>query len=143
MENDNPKTEVVLMLNVGSDLLSVNDTHCTDFHLRLQLFVIEWLNLPDDERPSLIQVYLEEPDLAGHEGGPDSQMVRTAMITVDGITNYFTTRLLEEGLMGCINLVIVSDHGMQTINSSRAVIMEEILPQPFNEALFTGAIAHI
>lgn len=33
--------------------------------------------------------------------------------------------------------------GMQTINSSRAVIMEEILPQPFNEALFTGAIAHI
>lgn len=39
MENDNPKTEVVLMLNVGSDLLSVNDTHCTDFHLRLQLFV--------------------------------------------------------------------------------------------------------
>uniref|UniRef100_A0A915BGV6 Extracellular Endonuclease subunit A domain-containing protein n=1 Tax=Parascaris univalens TaxID=6257 RepID=A0A915BGV6_PARUN len=105
--------------------------------------VIEWLNLPDDERPSLIQVYLEQPDLAGHEGGPDSQMVRTAMITVDGVTNYFTNRLLEEGLMGCVNLVIVSDHGMQTINSSRAIIMDEILPQPFNEALFTGAIAHI
>ncbi|VDM48002.1 unnamed protein product [Toxocara canis] len=105
--------------------------------------VIEWLNLPDDERPSLIQVYVEQPDAAGHEGGPDSQIVRTAMVSMDGILNYFTEKLLEEGLMGCINLVIVSDHGMQYINSSRAVVMEELLPQPFNEALFTGAIAHI
>lgn len=37
--------------------------------------------------------------------------VRTAMITIDAIINYLTERLLEKGLMGCVNLVLLSDHG--------------------------------
>lgn len=37
--------------------------------------LIKWLKLPDNERPSLIQVYFEEPDSAGHMSGPNSQTV--------------------------------------------------------------------
>lgn len=34
------------------------------------------------------------------------------MILIDGMINYLTQRLLEEGLMGCINLILLSDHGL-------------------------------
>ncbi|KAL3990237.1 Type I phosphodiesterase / nucleotide pyrophosphatase family protein [Acanthocheilonema viteae] len=77
--------------------------------------LIEWLTLPDDERPSLIQAYFEEPDQAGHEGGPDSHMVRTAMILMDGMINYLINRLTEKGLMGCINFILLSDHDSDNV----------------------------
>lgn len=105
--------------------------------------LLEWLNLPEDERPSLIQLYMEEPDASGHKDGPDSQRVRTGVITMDGILNYLTTRLSDEGLLGCVNLILVSDHGMQYINYTRAVVMDSYLPANFNESLFTGVVAHI
>ncbi|VDK64656.1 unnamed protein product [Anisakis simplex] len=79
--------------------------------------VIEWLNLADDQRPSLIQVYIEQPDAAGHIGGPDSEVVKTAMITADAVVGYLTNRLLHEGLMGCVNLILVSDHGLFTVTT--------------------------
>ncbi|VDK46829.1 unnamed protein product, partial [Anisakis simplex] len=105
--------------------------------------VLEWLNKPDDQRPSLIQFYIEQPDHAGHEAGPTSELVKKGMKIADDALKYFVEKLVEEKLMGCINLIIVSDHGMQTIEPSRAVIMDKILPQPFTQALFTGALAHI
>ncbi|VDO11274.1 unnamed protein product [Brugia timori] len=77
--------------------------------------LIKWLKLPDGERPSLIQAYFEEPDYAGHMGGPDSQTVRTAMILMDGMINYLISRLTEEGLMGCINFILLSDHDADNI----------------------------
>lgn len=38
--------------------------------------VIEWLKLDDNRRPSIINLYLEEPDGSGHKGGPGSEEVR-------------------------------------------------------------------
>ncbi|MCP9262901.1 hypothetical protein DINM_006272 [Dirofilaria immitis] len=77
--------------------------------------IIKWLKLPNNERPSLIQVYFEEPDIAGHMSGPDSQAIRTAMIFMDGMINYLTRQLIDEGLMGCINLILLSDHDEDNI----------------------------
>uniref|UniRef100_A0A183USX0 Venom phosphodiesterase 2 n=1 Tax=Toxocara canis TaxID=6265 RepID=A0A183USX0_TOXCA len=104
---------------------------------------IEWLNMPEDERPSLVMVYMEEPDSAGHMAGAESQQVRTASITVDGMINYLTRRLINEGLIGCINVIILSDHGMQTIDPSRAVILKDILEPSFNGSLFDGVVGQI
>ena len=36
---------------------------------------LEWLDLPQDERPATINTYLYQPDKAGHKFGPDSQKV--------------------------------------------------------------------
>lgn len=40
--------------------------------------------------------------------------VRTALITVDGIINYLVRRLIAEDLMSCINLILISDHGLSS-----------------------------
>lgn len=37
--------------------------------------VIEWLDRPSTERPSLITLYFEEPDSTGHKDGPSSSTV--------------------------------------------------------------------
>src|SRR5579872_6274792 len=34
--------------------------------------VLEWLALPEAQRPSIVTLYLEEVDHAGHDSGPDS-----------------------------------------------------------------------
>src|SRR5262249_7899325 len=41
--------------------------------------VLEWLRLPDAERPSFIALYYEDVDHAGHESGPASQETRAAV----------------------------------------------------------------
>ncbi|VDK27867.1 unnamed protein product, partial [Gongylonema pulchrum] len=105
--------------------------------------VIEWLNLPESERPTLIHVYFDEPDSAGHDAGPDADEVRTAVISVDETINNLTRRLLDEGLMGCINLILLSGHGMERINSSRNVVAMDYLGANFSDLFFDGPVARI
>lgn len=37
--------------------------------------VTEWLLLPDDKKPDIITLYFDEPDHAGHQKGPDGELV--------------------------------------------------------------------
>uniref|UniRef100_A0A915PLN4 Uncharacterized protein n=1 Tax=Setaria digitata TaxID=48799 RepID=A0A915PLN4_9BILA len=105
--------------------------------------VIRWLKLPKDERPTLIQLYFEEPDWAGHDKGPHSQKVRTALLLMDGIINYLTRQLIEEGLIGCINIILLSDHGMQQMEKSKSIAMADYIGKNFSEIFFDGVVARI
>jgi predicted AlkP superfamily pyrophosphatase or phosphodiesterase len=72
--------------------------------------VIEWLKLPETDRPHFITLYYSEPDHEGHEFGPDAPQTRAAVLKVDGLIGK-----LKAGLDGThlpIDLVVVSDHGM-------------------------------
>uniref|UniRef100_A0A0M3IUH6 NUC domain-containing protein n=2 Tax=Ascaris lumbricoides TaxID=6252 RepID=A0A0M3IUH6_ASCLU len=104
---------------------------------------IEWLNMPEHERPTLIMLYMEEPDIAGHKAGAESQNVQTANVIVDGMINYLTKRLINEGLIGCVNILILSDHGMQTIDPSRVVILSNLFNTSFNGTIFGGVVSRI
>jgi alkaline phosphatase D len=42
--------------------------------------VLEWLNMPEEERPDFISVYISAVDTAGHNGGVNSQLVSTRII---------------------------------------------------------------
>ncbi|VDK74835.1 unnamed protein product [Litomosoides sigmodontis] len=103
--------------------------------------IINWLKLPDDERPSLIHAYFEEPDAAGHKFGPHSQEVRTTMITMDGIINYLVRRLLEEDLMSCVNLILISDHGMQQMEKANFIAATNYTKVRPNDLFFSGTMA--
>ncbi|CAK5071199.1 unnamed protein product [Meloidogyne enterolobii] len=52
-----------------------------------------------------------QPDTAMHREGPDSDAVNSALIYVDAMINYLMHQLDDNGLLGCINIVILSDHG--------------------------------
>lgn len=75
--------------------------------------VIAWLKLPAEQRPHFITLYYSQVDHAGHEFGPDSPKTAAAVKEVDALMG-----TLEKDLNALhlpIDLIIVSDHGMEKI----------------------------
>jgi alkaline phosphatase D len=75
--------------------------------------VLNWLKLPDANRPHLILSYFSDVDSAGHKYGPDSKEVKEAVLGIDRSIG----RLLDglETIDLPVNIIVVSDHGMAPI----------------------------
>jgi alkaline phosphatase D len=77
---------------------------------------VAMLNLPPAERPHLITIYYSEPDHEGHEFGPDAPETRAAVLKMDGQIGKLRAALESTGLP--VDLVVVSDHGMEKTEGS-------------------------
>jgi predicted AlkP superfamily pyrophosphatase or phosphodiesterase len=75
--------------------------------------VIAWLKLPPEQRPHFITLYYSNVDHAGHEFGPDSPQTAEAVKHVDELMGTLEKDLTALHLP--LDLVIVSDHGMERI----------------------------
>ena len=75
--------------------------------------VLDWLRLPEAERPHFVTLYYSEPDHEGHEFGPDAPETRAAVRKVDALVGRLKAGLDATGLP--IDLVVVSDHGMAKV----------------------------
>jgi predicted AlkP superfamily pyrophosphatase or phosphodiesterase len=89
--------------------------------------VLSWLDLPSDKRPSFITVYFSSVDDAGHDGGPDSKEVITAIQEIDGVLGLLLQGLKERNILNKINIIIVSDHGMTAISSDRVIFLDDYI----------------
>ncbi|EPB79418.1 type I phosphodiesterase / nucleotide pyrophosphatase [Ancylostoma ceylanicum] len=79
--------------------------------------IVDWLLMPPETCPGLITAYLDQPDSAGHYQIDDKD-IEFQLAILDTNLRYLMDRLDDKGLLGCINLVIVSDHGMQKTNNT-------------------------
>ena len=87
--------------------------------------VIEWLELPLDQRPRLVCLYFNEPDHAGHVYGADSKEVNEQIEASDYILGYLINSLKELDIYDNINIVIVSDHGMVDVSEDRVINIDD------------------
>ena len=87
--------------------------------------VLHWLDLPTAERPSLITLYFGEIDSKSHRYGPDSAQVGEALGRVDAHLGRLIRGLEERELLGRVNVVVVSDHGMTATSSERLIVLDE------------------
>jgi predicted AlkP superfamily pyrophosphatase or phosphodiesterase len=78
--------------------------------------VIAWLKLPAADRPHFITLYFSEPDGAGHETGPESEQTAAAVRRVDSAVGTLAAAL--KALHLPIDLIVVSDHGMETVQGN-------------------------
>ena len=78
--------------------------------------VIAWLKLPDEQRPHFITLYYSNVDHAGHEFGPDTPQVAEAVRHVDELIGRLHADL--DALHMPIDLIVVSDHGMERVQGS-------------------------
>jgi TonB family protein len=76
--------------------------------------VVAWLQLPPEQRPHFITLYYSNVDHAGHSYGPESEEVRAAVHHLDDMVGELDQRLTALHLP--IDLVVVADHGMVTLN---------------------------
>ncbi len=87
--------------------------------------VLEWIDLPDAERPDFITLYFSKVDSRGHRYGPEHEEVGQALYEVDGYIERLFDGLDERGLHGSANVIITSDHGMSPISPDRTILLDE------------------
>ncbi|RAL68569.1 hypothetical protein DID88_007292 [Monilinia fructigena] len=98
--------------------------------------ILELLDKPGQEdsqaeiaemRPQLIAAYVPNVDQDGHLYGPNSTEIRTTISEVDNMLDHLFRGLEARNLTNIVNVVIVSDHGMATTDTSRLIQLEDII----------------
>jgi len=89
--------------------------------------VLDWLKLPDGKRPSFLTLYYSEVDNAGHDDGPESEEVRTAVSNVDRSIGELVAGVKAIGLDDRVHYVVVSDHGMAALSPDRMIVLDTLV----------------
>lgn len=89
--------------------------------------VIGWLKLPYEKRPKFITLYFEETDTKGHDFGPISPEIDSAISLCDQLFGYLIEQLQQINLKDSINILIVSDHGMTEIDKNKIIVLKNYL----------------
>uniref|UniRef100_A0A8C1RE28 Ectonucleotide pyrophosphatase/phosphodiesterase 1 n=1 Tax=Cyprinus carpio TaxID=7962 RepID=A0A8C1RE28_CYPCA len=95
------------------------------------------------DRPDFYTLYLEEPDYAGHRHGPMSTQVIEALLNVDRLLGMLMEGLKERQLHRCVNLVLVSDHGMEEASCKKAVFVSDYLENIDDITVIQGPAARV
>ena len=89
--------------------------------------VLAWLELPVASRPHLITTYMSDVDHAGHTYGPDDPHVQSAILSVDSALGRLLDGLEKSPRRKDTYVILVSDHGMATYESSTYRRMRDVI----------------
>lgn len=90
--------------------------------------VISWLERPENERPQLIMFYFEDPDGTTHHDDPiNGNETHRIVKYCDSLVGVLDRRLQALPFAQNIHLIVVSDHGMSLVDSSRTVYTQDYL----------------
>ncbi|MDK1287585.1 ectonucleotide pyrophosphatase/phosphodiesterase [Pseudoalteromonas umbrosa] len=87
--------------------------------------IIEWLKLEKSQRPRFVAGYFSLVDDMGHDFGPDAAETYQAVQEVDKLIGQLWSRLKSE-VDHDVNLVLVSDHGMVSVDPEKTIILEKL-----------------
>lgn len=102
--------------------------------------VLAWLRLPAAERPRLLTLYFDAVDDASHGNGPDSAPARTARAAVDAALGQLLDGLRAARQLDATNLVIVSDHGFETVPPGHSIAVDAMVPDAIAQAVSVGQV---
>ena len=87
--------------------------------------LLSWLSLPAAERPDFATLYFDIVDTNGHRGGPDSDLLKQALVEVDAAMAKLVEGLAARNLSA--NIIVVADHGMTAISADRVIFLDDIV----------------
>ncbi|KAI0086990.1 Phosphodiest-domain-containing protein [Irpex rosettiformis] len=93
--------------------------------------LMEWIDLPLEQRPQLIMAYEPSLDQAGHSTGPYSALVNRTLEKVDVFAKELQESLEARNLTDIVDVVFVSDHGMTDTSHPELLYMDDILGDGF------------
>ena len=106
--------------------------------------ILAWLDLPAEKRPTVLTLYFSDVDDAGHEFSPDAEETRYAVLNVDENIGRLVDGLKRRKILGKVNIIIVSDHGMATVNRNNSIFLDDIFDfDKTDKILWTGEIVQI
>jgi predicted AlkP superfamily pyrophosphatase or phosphodiesterase len=89
--------------------------------------LLAWLDGPADQRPGAAFLYLDEVDIAGHAFGPSSPQTNAAIAINDTAIGRLIAGLKSRGLYEGANLIVLSDHGMGSVDLSKIVYVDQLV----------------
>ncbi len=89
--------------------------------------VIDWLKMPEAERPHLITLYFSSPDHEGHSFGPHAEQTEQAVLKADTLLANLMKGIESAKLP--VNVILVSDHGMYelTVEEETYIFIDELV----------------
>lgn len=86
--------------------------------------VIEWMDGKNgnhsDTPANCVFIYFPQPDINGHQWGPFHEKTKEVIRKLDSTLAYFLTQVHKVvNREDELNLIVLSDHGMAEVNSSR------------------------
>ena len=87
--------------------------------------VMQWLGLPEAERPHMITLYYSNVDHAGHTFGPDAPETGAAVKHVDAMIGELQEKIKASGVP--VDLIVVSDHGMIAFKDRNFVALDKMV----------------
>lgn len=87
--------------------------------------VLSWLDLPVEKRPQMITLYFSDADDAGHEFSPDAEETKYAALNADRYVERLMNGLKQRKIDDEANVIVVSDHGMATVNSQNTTFLDD------------------
>ena len=104
--------------------------------------VLEWLR--SDRPPHFISLYFAAIDTIGHAHGPFSQEYKSMVENVDvNAVGFLLKRLKETDFLSKVNLIIVSDHGMDNTSASRQIYLEDFIDSSTYTLTEKGPLVHM
>jgi predicted AlkP superfamily pyrophosphatase or phosphodiesterase len=88
--------------------------------------VLKWLDLPQDQRPTLVNLYFDIVDAEGHRHGPNSKELDGALAATDAQVGRLVDGLKARGLWERTNLIVTADHGMAGTSNDRVVYIDDV-----------------
>lgn len=124
------------MMWPGSDFpytrANISCTHLQPFNLTLPWndrvdTAFRWIR--DPARPAnLVMLYIEEPDYYGHIYSPESDRVAQLVVKLNDLTRYIHEKIREFGLVDRVNVLHLSDHGMDSLMPKNFINLTGFVP---------------
>eukprot|EP00005_Dracoamoeba_jomungandri_P002981 CAMPEP_0174257336 /NCGR_PEP_ID=MMETSP0439-20130205/6488_1 /TAXON_ID=0 /ORGANISM="Stereomyxa ramosa, Strain Chinc5" /LENGTH=301 /DNA_ID=CAMNT_0015340379 /DNA_START=422 /DNA_END=1327 /DNA_ORIENTATION=+ len=87
--------------------------------------IFQWLELPDSDRPTFLTLYFEEPDSTGHDYGTYGPEILESLEEMDQLLGTIVDGLEKRKLSDVVDVILVSDHGMTEVSTSRVIVLED------------------
>lgn len=131
-QNQGLKTAIHMWPGSEAHILHVEPTYLDKYNGKEKLSkkvdrVLQFLDMPDAERPQIIAAYVPNVDSDGHKYGPNSTEIRSTIQKVDGLLDGVFKGLEGRNLTNIVNVIVVSDHGMATTDTSRLIQIEGLV----------------
>lgn len=97
--------------------------------------VFRWI-VNNTKPANLIMFYVEEPDLHAHAFGPESQTITDFVSKLNELTEHLHQKIEQHQLTKRVNVVHLSDHGMDSLELRNVVNLKEIIGE--DKAHFYG-----
>ncbi|MCX6230010.1 MAG: ectonucleotide pyrophosphatase/phosphodiesterase [Bacteroidetes bacterium] len=98
--------------------------------------LINWLQLPEKERPHLILFYLPEPDECSHDNGPVSPQTKAMVTTLDSLLWVLVVKIKSLPIGNQVNLIITSDHGMSAVSKDKNIMIDNYLKPQWIKGMY-------